>query len=231
MNINGHNIILDYIKLNSISKKFREKPVWRNSFLHTGLVEDPSSRGADNGPPEHSSRDGQEFLATWLLGGAHGINVIQLTALGSPRKLWSEFCTFLIHGLILEAFLLVTENVPNLLPLMKGDFSPHQFLEILNLEILAGHRWSLYRRLLFPSSIQILWKENNKYIDYYNSTKKNFSKFNLCLVIIAMKNILSDVKKYWFNLPLGNSNCCWSSSSGQLISSGLSSSSESELLA
>ena len=231
MNINGHNIILDYIKLNSISKKFREKPVWRNSFLHTGLVEDPSSRGADNGPPEHSSRDGQEFLATWLLGGAHGINVIQLTALGSPRKLWSEFCTFLIHGLILEAFLLVTENVPNLLPLMKGDFSPHQFLEILNLEILAGHRWSLYRRLLFPSSIQILWKENNKYIDYYNSTKKNFSKFNLCLVIIAMKNILSDVKKYWFNLPLGNSNCCWSSSSGQLISSGLSSSSESELWA
>ena len=231
MNINGHNIILDYIKLNSISKKFREKPVWRNSFLHTGLIEDPSSRGADNGPPEHSSRDGQEFLATWLLGGAHGINVIQLTALGSPRKLWSEFCTFLIHSLILEALLLVTENVPNLLPLMKGDFSPHQFLEILNLEILAGHRWSLYRRLLFPSSIQILWKENNKYIDYYNSTKKNFSKFNLCLVIIAMKNILSDVKKYWFNLPLGNSNCCWSSSSGQLISSGLSSSSESELWA
>ena len=231
MNINGHNIILDYIKLNSISKNFRENLCEENSFLHTGLIEDPSSRGADNGPPEHSSRNGQEFLATWLLGGAHGLNVIQLTALGSPRKLWSEFCTFLIHSLILEAFLLVTENVPNLLPLMKGDFSPHQFLEILKLEILAGHRWSLYRRLLFPSSIQILWKENNKYIDYYNSTKKNFSKFNLCLVIIAMKNILSDVKKYWFNLPLGNSNCCWSSSSGQLISSGLSSSSESELWA
>ena len=187
MNINGHNIILDYIKHNSISKNFRENLCEENSFLHTGLIEDPSSRGADNGPPEHSSRDGQEFLATWLLGGAHGINVIQLTALGSPRKLWSEFLTFLIHCLVLEVLLLVTENLSDPLPLMIRDFSPHQFLEILKLEILARHRWSLYRRLLFPSSIQILWKENNKYIDYYNSTKKNFSKFNLCLVIIAMK--------------------------------------------
>ena len=64
MIIGGHNIILDYIRLNAKSKKFRENLCEENSFLHTGLIEDPSSRGADNGPPEHSSRNGQEFLAT-----------------------------------------------------------------------------------------------------------------------------------------------------------------------
>ena len=84
MIIGGHNIILDYIKLNAKSKKFRDNLCEEASLLHTGFIEDPSSRGDDNGSPEHSSRYGQEFLATRFLGGAYGLYVIQTTALGSP---------------------------------------------------------------------------------------------------------------------------------------------------
>ena len=57
---------LNYIRLKCkiSTRNLGTTCVKKISLLHAGFIEDPSSRGDDNGAPEHSSRDGQEFLAT-----------------------------------------------------------------------------------------------------------------------------------------------------------------------
>ena len=61
--ITGQTSLQDYTKtLMQNTRNSGTTCVKKISLLHTGFVEDPSSRGDDNGAPKYSSPDGQDVF-------------------------------------------------------------------------------------------------------------------------------------------------------------------------